>query len=235
MTPMSDRRRPSSSRVTRGEEIQHARPMSIPSLDPNGKTQSSLHERREDPQHRETFEKGLQTGLARGRQEGAAAARQRCEDEAREAALAAGGFAAERMAKLVESFEAEFSAMESRLADKTLDLAISVAEKVLLREIRTDSHGILPVVLECLSLLPNESNGIVIRLHPTDLEVLQSIDGDQFSEFTPRWQPDESIKPGGCHIETDQTVVDASLETRWQRSLAAIGIDERPLATADES
>lgn len=230
---MSDRRRPSHSRVTRGEEIQHARPMSIPSLDPNAKTQPLRRERREDPQHREIFENGLQTGLAKGRQEGAAAARQRCEDEAREAALAAGGFAAERMAKLVETFEAEFSAMESRLADRTLDLAISVAEKVLLREIRTDSHGILPVILECLSMLPNESNDLVIRLHPADLEVLQSIDGDRFSEFSPRWQSDESIKPGGCHVETDQTLIDASLQTRWERSLAAIGIEDRPLATAD--
>lgn len=227
---MSDRRRPSNSRVTRGEEIQSARPMSIPSLDPNQQTQPPLHERREDPQHRDTFEKGLQTGLARGRQEGAAAARQRCEDEAREAARAAGGFAAERMARLVETFEAEFSAMESRLADKTLDLAVSIAEKVLLREIRSDSHGILPVVLECLAMLPNETNEMVIRLHPSDLDVLQSIDGDRFSEFSPRWQPDESIKPGGCHVETDHTVIDASLETRWQRSLAAIGIDERPMA-----
>jgi len=228
---MSDRRRPLSSRVTRGEEIESARPMAIPSLDPNAKTQAPPHERREDPQHRDTFEKGLQTGLARGRQEGAAAARQRCEDEAREAAQAAGGFAAERMARLVETFEAEFSAMEARLADKTLDLAISIAQKVLLREIHSDSHGILPVVLECLSMLPNESSEMVIRLHPTDLDVLQSIDGDQFSEFSPRWQPDESIKPGGCLLETDHTVIDASLETRWQRSLAAIGIDERPLAT----
>jgi len=204
--------------------------MSIPSLDPKDDVEPPVQERREDPDHREIFEKGLQTGLARGRQEGAEAARQRCEDEARQVAQAAGGFAAERMAKVVEAFESEFVAMEARLVDKTLDLAISVAERILLREIQSDPQCLMPVVSECLSMLPGETNDVLIRLNPVDLELLQSVDAESFGQFSPRWQPDNSVKPGGCHIESDQTSIDASLDSRWQRALAAIGVHDRPLA-----
>ncbi|MFK7962777.1 MAG: FliH/SctL family protein [Burkholderiaceae bacterium] len=230
---MSDLRRPTSSRVVRGDDIQDARPAPLPSLESGSPNSQAKQERREDPTHRYVFEKGLQTGLARGRQEGATAARQRCEDEARATAEAAGGFAAERMARLVESFETEFSAMESDLADKTLDLAIAVAEKVLLREIRDNTHDILPVISECLSMLAKDASEIVIRLNPADLALLQSIEGERFSEFSPRWQADGSIKPGGCHIESAQTVIDASIESRWQRTLSALGTPASPLADAD--
>ena len=230
---MSDLRRPANSRVVRGDDIQDARPAPIPSLDPDKAKRQTVQERREDPAHREIFEKGLQTGLARGRQEGAAAARERCEDEARAAAEAAGGFAAERMARLVESFETEFSAMESDLADKTLDLAVSIAEKVLLREIRDNTHDILPVISECLAMLAKDASEIVIRLNPVDLELLQSVEGERFSDFSPRWQSDHSIKPGGCHIDSAQSVIDASLESRWQRTLTALGMPARRLAEPD--
>lgn len=221
---MFDRRRAGSGKVTPGEKISDARRMTIPSLGDAPMTDARKQpERREDPDQRAVFEKGLQAGLARGRQEGAAAARQRCEDEARETAQAAGGYAAERLASMVEQFEADFRAMEVELADKALDLAVTIARNVLMTQLQVDKQALLPVVRECLSALGDATSDAALHLHPNDHELIR----DMFSgtgQTALKLVADESIRPGGCHLQTPRSLIDASLESRWARALGAVGL-----------
>ncbi len=221
---MFDRRRAGSGKVTPGEQISEARRIPIPSLgEAHEHNARKRPDRRDNEEHRAMFEKGLQTGLARGRQEGAAAARQRCEDEARETAQAAGGYAAERLARMIEQFEADFNAMETALADKTLDLAVTIARRVLFKHIEVDKTALEPVVRECLVALGAEATQANLHLHPDDLELLEN----QFSaDIQPplKLSADATITPGGCRLTTAQSLIDGSLETRWERALKAMGI-----------
>lgn len=235
---MSDRRRTGSGRVTPGDEISSARPAPIPSFERQARTHPNEArvetERRENETHRDIYERGLQVGLARGRQEGAAAARERCEDEARATALAAGGFAAERLARLVEQFEADFLSLETQLADQAIDLAVMIAGRVLTRQVELDKAAVLPVVQDCLAMLGQQVPNTVVRVNPADYEILNEHLLERSSPWPITVLTDESILPGGCRVETPQSLIDGTLETRWHRSLAAFGV-VAPLPSGVES
>ena len=62
-----------------------------------------------------------------------------------------------------------------------------------------------------------------LRVHPQDAAMLeQALAGDS---DTPRYRliPDERITRGGCMAETALGSIDATLETRWKRAIAALG------------
>lgn len=181
-------------------------------------------ERRIDLAKRAMFERGVQDGLLRGRQEGYEQARatliaERAADEQR-----AGGAAAERMQALLNGFEREFSTMESALADRVLDLAIALAERIVADHIQADRLAVLPVVRECLALVGSAPAQMTIHLNPADLDTLAAALQDTPVFARINLVADRQIDAGGCRLESPESLIDASLPTRWRRTLAAMGI-----------
>ena len=205
--------------------------MALPSLDSAEVTPSAGDDRRQtaeprrNEEHRDIYEAGLQAGIAQGRHEGAVDARQRCEDEARASAQAAGGFAAERLNSIVESFEARFALMEADLADKAIDLGTLIASRILATELSVNRQAMTPVIRECLNTLGRESRDAVLHLNPADFELLDPAIVTLVEQWPVKIEVDVSVTPGGCMLETPHSVVDGTLETRWQRALSAIGLD----------
>ena len=219
---MSDKRSSNASRVTPAGSVGEARRVPIGNLastDDKGKKR----ERRMDPQSREAFESGLQTGLAKGRKEGFDAARAQLEQDQRETAIAAGGFAAQRIESAIASFTQDLAALEDSLAEQVVDLAISLAQRIVMTRMDEQPDGIRHVVRECLSMLPEETGKIRIRLNPEDMGwIEQAIEARQLPpvDFL---AADTGMQAGGCVVEYGGGNVDATLSTRWQRTLASIG------------
>lgn len=219
---MSDKRSNNASRVTPAGSVGEARRVPIGNL-ANTEDQKKKRERRMDPQSREAFENGLQTGLAKGRKEGFEAARTQLEQDQRETAIAAGGFAAQRIESAIASFTQDLAALEDSLADHVVDLAISLAQRIVMAELGEQPAGIQRVVRECLSMLPEETGKIRIRLNPEDMAwIEQAIEARQLPpvDFL---AADADMQAGGCIVEYGGGSVDATLPTRWQRTLASLG------------
>lgn len=222
MTAMSEKRPASTSRITPADQVGQARRVPIGDL-VVGKDKQPQRERRLDAQGREAFERGLQTGIARGRKEGFEAARSQLEQEQRETAIAAGGFAAQRLEAVIKAFTQDMQAMEVALADQVVDLAITVAHQVLMTELQSRPEHVAAVVSECLATLPAEAAGIRVRLNPGDLKwIEEAIETNQLARID-QLVADPSIDAGGCVVEHDSGHVDATLATRWQRTLASLG------------
>jgi flagellar assembly protein FliH len=72
----------------------------------------------------------------------------------------------------------------------------------------------------------HDSNQVTVRISPVNLEQMSSLAPASWKRLqeNPRinWQADAQLRPGGCIVETPQTTVDATVETRRSRIFAML-------------
>ncbi|MFQ5479834.1 MAG: FliH/SctL family protein [Thermodesulfobacteriota bacterium] len=98
---------------------------------------------------------------------------------------------------------------------EVVELAMSVARKVIQRELSLREDSIVYVVKEALKAAVTNGK-ILIRLNPADMEMING-HGKDFQRFTKGFsavaiEGDEGVSRGGCIIETDSGEVDATIE-----------------------
>ncbi|MDH5230194.1 MAG: FliH/SctL family protein, partial [Gammaproteobacteria bacterium] len=96
-----------------------------------------------------------------------------------------------------------------------------VARHLVRRELKFDPGQVIAAVRQAVSVLPISARDVRVYLHPDDAVLVRdalSI-GDSNNEER-RWRvvEDASLTRGGCNIESDNSRIDATIETR----LAAI-------------
>ena len=124
---------------------------------------------------------------------------------------------------LLRSLEAEFQGFQTRHADRVVDLALVMARQIVRRELAVKRELILPLVHEALDQLREAPGPATLQLDPLDAVLV----GERLAPVLAQRQisvsPDPGIEPGGCRLVGNDAEVDATLQTRWQRLLAAMG------------
>lgn len=98
-------------------------------------------------------------------------------------------------------------------------LALRVAEKILRQKLEISPEAVVPMVDEALrSVRAQQQAKIVLRVHPSDREVLAAR-RQRWLERYPSIASldiigDETLQRGGCRLETDFGMVDATIETQ---------------------
>lgn len=180
-----------------------------------------------DPIEQEGFEAGYRAGrdagfaegMKRGLEAGAAQAARR----QREAEEATGITLAGRIEQLARALEASFAQVEREAADEVVALALDVARQVVRSSLTQDRGLILSVVQEALACLIDDRVRTRLHLHPSDASLVRDELGERLGAQMCEIVPDPAIEPGGCRIETPRALVDATVQARWRRVLAAIG------------
>jgi flagellar assembly protein FliH len=129
----------------------------------------------------------------------------------------------ERVGLLLDSFDRQLTALESRLADSVARCAVLLAQQVLRQELQARPQLVADVAREAVSALVNSARQIVIRVHPDDLPLVAEGAADALAARGARLQADAAINRGGCRVESDAGGVDGTIESRWQRAAAALG------------
>lgn len=160
-------------------------------------------------------QQGWQAGFAEGRAAGMQAAREQ---------LAAGSTALESM---LDALARPFESLEQRFHEEVVELVRAIVRQLLRRETRIDPRHIIGVVREGLAALPMAATDIVVRMHPEDAALLGEHLPAGAGERHWRIEADALMERGGCIIVTAQSQVDARLETRLARVIAAMFEDER--------
>ncbi|PQA77742.1 flagellar assembly protein FliH [Rhodoferax sp. TS-BS-61-7] len=168
---------------------------------------------------------GYSEGYAAGYAQGHAQATLEGQRQINEYIATQGKDAAANFAALFESASAQLAESEQVMAQGVLELACELARQVLRHELSTNPNALQPVVREALGVLAVDSKAAVVRLHPLDLEVLAEVLRQEFSGLALTLLPDSSVARGGCLVESAGTVVDGTVEKRWQRALASLGFD----------
>jgi flagellar assembly protein FliH len=131
---------------------------------------------------------------------------------------------AQRFGLLMTSVKTQLTASEQVLTQGVLSLACEIARKILRQEISVNVEAVKPVIAQGLSLLLEAGKNAKIRLNPFDYEELKDRLHLDFEDVSLTLVADPLVACGGCLIESQDTVVDGTIEKRWSRTLASLGL-----------
>jgi flagellar assembly protein FliH len=135
-------------------------------------------------------------------------------------------FAAQATAQigvLMQSYGAQMDALQQQMASALADAAVSLARQVVRSELSAQPEHIVTVAHEALETLLLSARHITVRVHPDDHALVAQGASEVLSDRGARLLADTALTRGGCLIESDIGIIDASIETRWRRAAAALG------------
>ena len=93
-------------------------------------------------------------------------------------------------------------------------LAVSISKQIIRRELQITSEQVVSVVREAIKLLPLEKSRLTIHLNPSDTAVVQKVFNQDETENSFSLVEDPSIQRGGCKLSTDDSVIDATIDSQ---------------------
>lgn len=169
-------------------------------------------------------EKGYAEGYAAGFEQGHAQATLEGQRQINEYIATQGQEAAHHFLAMFATAQAQLVDAEQVLAKGVLEMACELARQVLRHELATNPNALQPVVREALTVLATDSKAALVRLNPLDVEVFSDVLQKEFANLTLTLLPDPAVSRGGCLVESAGTVVDGTVERRWQRVVAGLGL-----------
>ena len=178
----------------------------------------------DEAEHQSLVQQAREEGYARGLAEGQEQAHLQWQQRMDDYVSGQGRETAERLAGLAQAVEASLAGLQQGLAQEVLQLACDIARQVVRQEITGNPRAMLPVVREALDMLVSEGRPATVRLNPADWAVLEQPLRGEFGAARIQWLPDATVQPGDCSVESGGAVVDGSLDNRWRRAIAALGL-----------
>ena len=126
----------------------------------------------------------------------------------------------------LKNLEKESKELILNMDKEVLNLALNIAQKLILKEIERDPEISLRLIREALNYIA-EGTELNIKVNPEEYKFLK----ENLLKHIPPSQkikliPDESISKGGIFIETSLGVIDATFEKRWKKLLETLLKDE---------
>jgi flagellar assembly protein FliH len=222
------------SRFIPGEEIDAVEQWNFAAVDTASLLLAAQVKVRDEAAEESKQEACRQAGYAEGFAQGRAQATMEAQRQMADYIAHQGSDAARQFAQLFATVQAQLAEAEQVMAQGTLELACELARQVLRRELSVDPKAVQPVIREALGLLVADTKSAVVRLHPLDFNVLEEVIRTEFSSLSLTLLADPGLTRGGCLIESAGTVVDGTLEKRWMRAVASLGLDSSWEEPADE-
>ncbi|WP_342666106.1 flagellar assembly protein FliH [Simplicispira psychrophila] len=160
-------------------------------------------------------------GLEKGRADTTIEWQQRMDDYI----AGAGHGMAQRLDAVVQTLGASLEGMRQHMAQDVLQLACDLARQVVRQELHVNPAALQPVVAEALDMLVADGRPTTVRLNPADHAAVSAALREDFAATPVQWLADAQVPEGGCLVDAGGTVVDGSLEKRWQRAVAPLGLE----------
>jgi len=120
--------------------------------------------------------------------------------------------------------------LDNEVVSQMAQLSITVAKQVVRRELHTDEGEIVGIVREAMSALPVSTRKIILNIHPDDSELIRnafSLGEDDSDELRWKITEDPMISRGGCKISSENSTIDATVESRLNRTINTLLGSER--------
>jgi flagellar assembly protein FliH len=127
---------------------------------------------------------------------------------------------------LMNSLAAELGGLQQDMARTLAISATHLARQIVRSELTIRPELIAQVAHEAVDTLLLSAQHITLRVHPDDHTFVAQGAADVLAARGTRLLSDPAMSRGGCLVESDIGVIDASLETRWRRAAASLGCDE---------
>jgi flagellar assembly protein FliH len=139
---------------------------------------------------------------------------------------------------MLASLTTELASLQQDMARTLAVTAIQLARQIVRCELASRPELVATVAHEAIDTLLLSAEHITLRVHPDDQALVAQGAAEVLAARGARLVADPAVTRGGCVVESDIGVIDASLETRWRRAAAALGCDEGgsdPAASATET
>jgi flagellar assembly protein FliH len=131
--------------------------------------------------------------------------------------------ATSQVGALLQSIGGQLDALQEEMAQALVQSAFGLARQVVRSELESRPEAAIVVAREAIDSLLLSARHITLRVHPDDHAHIVEGAGDVLAARGARLVVDATLARGGCVVESDIGVVDASIETRWLRAVAALG------------
>jgi flagellar assembly protein FliH len=160
---------------------------------------------------REAYEEAWRQGYEEGLQAGASEVAER----------------AERLQSLLVALGKPFEELDDEVEQQVLRLVTLAVRQLLRRELQSDPGHVIGVVRDALRMLPVASRNIEVQLHPDDAALVREALTVSDDERPWRLAEDPMVTRGGCMVKADKSRIDATVESRLNRTLSGLIEDER--------
>ena len=186
---------------------------------------------------KQAYEEGLQLGKNEGYQAGLIQGI----DEGRQQGLEEGqtevAQTVKRFEQILKLLSEPLEQVNKSVEEELLALSMATARQIIRREITVNPEQIVAVVKQAISILPSNSQKIKVHLNPLDAEIIREsmkFSAEDNAQDNPSmdergWSISENptLNRGGCYIDTENSHIYASIETRLAEIAARILGDER--------
>jgi flagellar assembly protein FliH len=134
---------------------------------------------------------------------------------------------------LMQAWQGKLDALEVALADRVAQVSIALARQVLRSELAARPELVAAVVQEALAGTLASARQVAVHVNPADHALIAEHAGEAVTARGARLVPDAAVSRGGCVVESDVGVIDASVESRWRRATETMGRASELDATAE--
>ncbi len=131
-----------------------------------------------------------------------------------------------QIGQLTSSYGQELDALQQDMARALAVSATHLARQIVRTELQSRPELVAVVAQEALDTLLMSARQITVRVHPDDHTLVAQGAAEVLAERGARLLSDHSIARGGCLVESDIGVIDASIAERWKRAVASLGCEE---------
>lgn len=216
------------SRFIPGEEIDAVEQWEFGSIDTAAQLLAAQVKAREveetaeqtESQMQEVYQDGYAAGVEQGKLQAQAEVQHQMqaftENQAQDAAA--------RFTELFASAQRAQDEAEQAMAQGVLALSCELARQVLRHELSVNPQVVMPVLNEAIGLLGAEFKTAVVKLHTQDMAALGEQIQQDFAGLGLSLRVDPEVLQGGCLVESAGSVIDGTLQKRWQRAVATLGL-----------
>jgi flagellar assembly protein FliH len=169
---------------------------------------------------------------ARARNEGYLAGHAEGVEVGRREALAQMAPRIARMDELIAALNIDLARLDRELAGDVVQLGLVVARNIVGAALNARPEIVQNSVEEALRQMAHNYGPVHLAVNPEDAAIVREV--LKASSRTPGWslKEDANMSRGGCRAETAAGEIDATIETRWQRTTAALGQPSQWISTA---
>ncbi len=117
--------------------------------------------------------------------------------------------------------------LDAEVEKMLLQLALAVGKQLARRELRVDPAQVIAIIRESLAELPAAAREIRVHLHPEDAAIVRERLSEPLTERAWTVVEDPTMSRGGCIVRTENSQIDARLESRINTVIANALGDER--------
>jgi flagellar assembly protein FliH len=141
---------------------------------------------------------------------------------------------AAQLGMIAASYGEQLDALQQDMARALAVSATNLARQIVRSELKTRPELVVAVAQEAVDALLLSAQHVTVRVHPDDHPLVAAGAEEVLAARGGRLVHDAQIARGGLVVESDIGMVDASIEARWRKASASLGVEEPWLELASE-